>query len=169
MPWASMTARICGKCVGQWANGELCGERAYALLELSQISRAQGIRLRDDRNQIDARAETFHNLNIKRLERVTSRANEVQASMHSQIDLLGPTRLLLLQHVALMLIVKKLDDGLPAVPIVHVVAETWRIDDGESDFEELLFQLRLGDLDLHRLVDLLGVAAAVVGVVLDGG
>ncbi len=35
--------------------------------------------------------------------------------------------------------------------------------------EELLLQLGLGDLDLDRLVDLLLVAALVVGVVLDGG
>lgn len=35
--------------------------------------------------------------------------------------------------------------------------------------EELLFELGLGDLDLDGLVDLLGVTAAVVGVVLDGG
>ena len=34
--------------------------------------------------------------------------------------------------------------------------------------EELLLQLGLGDLDLDRLVDLLLVAAPVVGVVLDG-
>ena len=35
--------------------------------------------------------------------------------------------------------------------------------------EELLLQLSLGDLDLDGLVDLLLVAALVVGVVLDGG
>ena len=34
--------------------------------------------------------------------------------------------------------------------------------------EELLLQLSLGDLDLDSLVDLLRMAAAVVGVVLDG-
>ena len=35
--------------------------------------------------------------------------------------------------------------------------------------EKLLLQLGLGDLDFNGLVDLLGVTAAVVGVVLDGG
>ena len=35
--------------------------------------------------------------------------------------------------------------------------------------EELLLQLGLGDLDLDGLVDLLLVAALVVGIVLDGG
>lgn len=36
-------------------------------------------------------------------------------------------------------------------------------------FEELLLKLGLGDLNLDSLVDLLCVATAVVGVVLDGG
>lgn len=41
---------------------------------------------------------------------------------------------------------------------------------GESlTFEELLLQLRLGDFDFHRSVNLLLVTALVVGVVLDGG
>lgn len=35
-------------------------------------------------------------------------------------------------------------------------------------FEELLFQLSLGDLDLDRLVDLLCMSLFVIGVVLDG-
>jgi hypothetical protein len=36
-------------------------------------------------------------------------------------------------------------------------------------FEELLLELRLGNLNLHCLVDLLVVAALVVRVILDGG
>ena len=36
-------------------------------------------------------------------------------------------------------------------------------------FEELLFQLSLGDLNLDRLVDLLSMSPFVIGVVLDGG
>jgi hypothetical protein len=36
-------------------------------------------------------------------------------------------------------------------------------------FEELLFKLRLCDLDLHSLINLLGMAAFVVGVVLNRG
>jgi hypothetical protein len=35
--------------------------------------------------------------------------------------------------------------------------------------EELLLQLGLGDLDFDSLVNLLGMTATVVGVVLDGG
>ena len=95
--------------------------------------------------------------------------DEVQAGVHSQIDLLRPAWLLLLQHIALMLVIQELNDRLPAVPVVHVVTKTWCIDDGQSDLEELLLQLCFGDFDFDSLVDLLGVAAAMIGVVLDGG
>jgi hypothetical protein len=36
-------------------------------------------------------------------------------------------------------------------------------------FEELLFQLGLGNLDLNGLVNLLGMSLLVVGIVFDGG
>ena len=163
-----MTARICGRYY-QHLRGEFSARLTYPLLELGKIGWAQGVCLCHYWDKVDARAETLHDLNVQRLESVASRADEVQASMHSQVDLLRSARLLLLQHVALMLIIQELNDRLPAVPVVHVVTETWGIDDRESDFEELLFQLRFGDLDLDGLVDLLGVAATVVGVVLDGG
>jgi hypothetical protein len=126
---------------------------------------------------------------------VAGRANEVQAGVHTEIDLLGSARLLLLEHVALMLVVKELDDRLPRVAVVHVVAETRGVNNRKADcvpllasnpsyaafyiqlhicvraltLEELLLELGLGDLDLDGLVDLLCVTAAVVGVVLDGG
>ena len=141
----------------------------HALLESRKINWGKGIRLRNDRDEVHARTETLHNLDIQRLECVTGGSNEVETCMHPQIDLLGPARLLLLQHVALVLVIEELNDGLPAVPVVHVVAKARRIDDGQSDLEELLLELCLGDLDLDGLIDLLGVAATVVGVVLDGG
>ena len=140
----------------------------YSLLELGQVCWREGVRLGHHRDQIDARAQPLHDLNVQRLQRVPRRSDKVQTRVHSQIDLLRASWLLLLQHVALVLIVQELDDRLPRVPVVHIVPESGGVDDGEAHFEELLLQLGLGDLDLDRLVDLLGVAAAVVGVVLDG-
>jgi hypothetical protein len=141
----------------------------YALLELGQIGWAQCICLGNDWDEIDAGAETLHDFDIQWLEGVAGGTNEVQARMHSQVDLLRPAWLLLLQHVALVLVIQELNDWLPAVPIVHVVAKAWGVDDGQSDLKELLFQLCLGDLNLDSLVNLLGVTAAMVCVVLDGG
>jgi hypothetical protein len=49
----------------------------YTLLELGQVSRAERISLGDNRDQVHARAESLHDLNVKRLEGVAGRANEV--------------------------------------------------------------------------------------------
>lgn len=120
-------------------------------------------------------------------------ADEVQAGVHTEVDLVLAARLLLLEHVGFMLIVEELDDGHPRIAVVDVIAKARGVDHGEADwvlvsggsgkeskkssrlrvtartFEELLLQLGLGDLDLDRLVDLLLMPALVVGIVLDGG
>lgn len=85
----------------------------YPLLELGKIGRCEGVGLRDHRDQVDTSAELLHDLDIERLEAVASGANEVQACVHTEINLLSTARLLLLEHVALMLVVKELNDWLP--------------------------------------------------------
>jgi hypothetical protein len=41
--------------------------------------------------------------------------------------------LLLLEHVGFVLVIEKLDNWHPRVAIVHVISETGRIDDGQSN------------------------------------
>ena len=84
-----------------------------SLLELGQIRGAEGIGLGNNGNQVDSGAEPLHHLNIKRLECVAGRADEVQACVHTEVDLVLTAGLLLLKHVGLVLIVQKLDNGLP--------------------------------------------------------
>ena len=84
-----------------------------------------------------------------------------------------------------MLVVQELDDGLPGVAVVHVVAKAGCIDDCKSDcgalverqnirciiytLEELLLQFCLCDFNLDSFVDLLCVPSLVIGIVLDRG
>ena len=96
---------------------------------------------------------------------MTRRADEVQARVDAQVGLLVPLRLLLLAHVRFVLVVNEVDNGVPAVPVVHIVAKARRVDDGELDLEGLLLELGLDNLDLGELVELLLVA---LGVVLGG-
>lgn len=97
-----------------------------------------------------------------------SGTDEVKACMHAQIDLVGAAWLLLLQHIALVLVVEEFDDGLPAIAVVDVVAEPGSVDNGQAHLEKFLLQFGLGDLNFDRLVNLLGMAAAVIGVILNG-
>lgn len=85
----------------------------YALLEPSQVGRAEGVSLGDDGNQVDTRTEALHDLNIERLERVTGRSDEIQAGVHTEVDLVISAGLLLLEHVGLVLVIEELDDGHP--------------------------------------------------------
>lgn len=156
----------------------------YPLLEPRKVRGAQCVGLGHDGNQVDACAELLHNLNVERLQRVARRADEVEAGVDTEVDLVSTARLLLLQHVRLVLVVEELDDGLPRVAVVDVVSESRRVDDGKADWsrqsgpkgischtvhtlEELLLELGLGDFNLDRLVHLLVVSSLVVGIVLD--
>lgn len=105
----------------------------YALLERGQVSRAESISLGNHWNQVDARAESLHNLDVERLQGVTGGADEVQASVDTEVDLVISAGLLLLQHVGLVLVVKELDDWHPGVAVVDIVAEARGVDDGQAD------------------------------------
>jgi len=64
---------------------------------------------------------------------MAGRPDEVQAGVHTEVDLVGTARLLLLQHIGLMLVVQELDNGLPRIAIVDIVAEARCINNGQAD------------------------------------
>jgi len=67
--------------------------------------------------------------------------DEVQASVDTKITLLAALRLLLLNHVHLMLVVNEVDDGRPRVAVVDIVIETRGINYGELGLELFLLEL----------------------------
>ena len=174
-----MTCRICRRrSVSAEIRSKL--RDTYALLESVQVVLGESIGLGNDGDEVDAGAQTLHDLNVERLEtaqpsatgprapqcssnsRVARRADKVQARVHAEVDLLLALRLLLLAHVRLVLVVDEVDDGRPRVAVVDVVAEAGRVDHGQLRLELLLLELGLDDLDLGQLVELLLVPLAVV-------
>lgn len=109
---------------------------AYPGLELCKIDGAQSVGLCNDGNEVDTGAETLHDFNVKRLERVAGGADEVETSVDTEVNLLATTGLLLLQHVRLVLVVEELDDGLPRVAVVDIVAKARGVDDGKADWRQ---------------------------------
>jgi hypothetical protein len=95
---------------------------------------AQGIGLGDNGDQVDTRAETLHDLNVEGLESVSSGANEVQAGVHTHVDLVCPAGLLLLEHVRLVLVIQEFDDRLPGVTVVDIVSEAGGVNNGQADY-----------------------------------
>ena len=61
-----------------------------------------------------------------------------------------------------MLIIHKINNWHPRIAVVHVVAETRSVDDGELNLELFLLKLSFDNLDFGKLVELLFVAATVV-------
>lgn len=59
---------------------------------------------------------------------MAGRSNKVKAGMDTEVNFGLSSRLLLLEHVRLMLVVKELYDRHPGVAIVYVVAEAGSID-----------------------------------------
>ncbi len=111
-------------------------ERTNPLLELGKVGRAEGISLGDDGDEVDPGAESLHDRDVKRLEGVAGRANEVETSVDSEVDLVLAAGLLLLQHVRLVLVIEELDDGHPRITVVDIVTESRGVDNGETDCEK---------------------------------
>lgn len=84
-----------------------------SLLESDKVRWAQSIRLCYNRNEVNTGTEAPHDFDVKRLECVTRRTDEVKACVDSKVDLVYSAWLLLLQHVRLVLIVQELDNGHP--------------------------------------------------------
>jgi len=55
--------------------------------------------------------------------RVAGCTDKVEASMHPEVRLVGPQRLLLLSHIGLVLVVDEVNDGGPRVAVVDVVTK----------------------------------------------
>lgn len=104
------------------------------MLELGQVSRAESISLGNDRNQIDTRAKSLHDFDVKRLEGVAGGTDKVQARMDTKINLILAARLLLLKHVRFVLVVEKFDNGHPGVAVVDIVTESGCVNDGQADY-----------------------------------
>lgn len=64
---------------------------------------------------------------------MAGRADEVQAGMNTQINLVLTAGLLLLKHVRLVLVVEELDDGLPRIAVVDIVTEAGGVNDSQSN------------------------------------
>lgn len=106
-----------------------------AMLEAGEIGRGQSIGLGDDWDQVDSGTQSLHDLDVQGLQCVSGGTDEVEADMNTEIDLVHSARLLLLEHIRLVLVIEEFDYRHPRVAIVHVVAEAGSVDDSEADWQ----------------------------------
>src|SRR5277367_817258 len=71
--------------------------------EFQEIGRGEGIGFGDDRDQVDARTQTFHDFNVKRTESMACGADKVETGMDSKVNFIVTFWLLFLTHVRFVL------------------------------------------------------------------
>lgn len=59
----------------------------YAVLELDEVGWRKGVSLGDNWNEVDTSTQALHDFNVERLKSVASWADEVQAGVDTEIDL----------------------------------------------------------------------------------
>lgn len=110
------------------------GKLSYPLLVTGEVGRTESVGLGDNGDQVNTGAQALHDLNIQGLQGVSSWADEVQAGVHTHVNLVRSAGLLLLQHVRLMLVVKELDNRLPGIAVVDVVTKSRGINNGQANY-----------------------------------
>ena len=61
-------------------------------------------------------------------------SDEVETCVHTEVNLVNTAGLLLLQHVRLMLIVQKFDDGHPGITVIDIVPKARSINDRQTNY-----------------------------------
>jgi len=70
-----------------------------SLLEDEEILWGQSVSLCDDWDEVDTRAKSLHDFDVEGLQGVACRADEVEASVDSEVNLVVAAWLLFLQHI----------------------------------------------------------------------
>jgi hypothetical protein len=113
----------------KYALGDL---NTYTLLEGGNLVIGEGVRLCDDGNEVDLGVQAAHNLNIERLERVTSWLNEVDASVDAVVHNVHAVDLVLGIQVCIKALLDVLNNRAPGVVVVDKVSETRGVNDSQA-------------------------------------
>lgn len=125
----------------------LKSECAYSLFEGDDLLICESIGLGDNRDQVDLGVQSTHDLNVERLERVTSGLNEVHAGMDTVVDDVHAIDLVLGIKISIEALLDVLDDGAPGLVVVDEITETGSIDDIQSETYAVLFNVCADGLD----------------------
>jgi hypothetical protein len=129
------------------------GDCTYSLLELGDLLISQSISLGNDWDQVDLGVQTAHDLNVERLKGVTSRLDEVDASMNAVVNDIHSVDLILRLEVCIESLLNVLNDWTPGVIIVNEVAKAGGVDDCQSESDAVLFDVGTDGLDGDGLWD----------------
>lgn len=102
------------------------------MFKSGQIGGAECVGFGHYGDEIDPGAQALHDFDVQWFEGMTSGPDKIKACVNTKIDLGFSTGLLFLQHIRLVLVVQKFDDGHPRIAIVHVVTKTRGINNRQT-------------------------------------
>ena len=103
----------------------------HSLLERQNFLVGQGIRLGDDGDQVDLGVKALHNLNIQRLEGVTSGLDEEHTSVNAVVDNVHPVNLILRIKISVESLLNVVHNRAPRLVVVNEIAETRCVDNSQ--------------------------------------
>jgi hypothetical protein len=123
----------------------------YTLLEGGNLIVGEGVGLGDHRNEVDLGVQTAHDLDIERLERVTSGLDEVDAGVDAVVDNVHAVHLVLGIQVGVETLLDVLGDWAPGVVVVDKVTETRSVDNGQAQADAVFLDICADCLDVDGL------------------
>lgn len=105
------------------------------------------ISLGDDWDEVDLGVQSTHDLDVERLERVTSGLNEVHTGMDTVVDNVHAVDLVLGIKISIEALLDVLDNGAPGFVVVDEVTETRSVDNIQSETYAILLNVCADGLD----------------------
>lgn len=126
---------------------------SYSLLEHGYLLVCQGVRLSDDWDQVDLGVQSSHDLNVEWLQRVACRLNEIDTCMNTVVDDVHAVDLILCLEICIESLLNVLNDWSPGIVVVDKITKAGCVDNGQSESDTVLFNIRADRLYGYSLWD----------------
>lgn len=126
---------------------------SHSLLEHGDFLISESVSFGDDRDKVDFRVKSSHNFDIKRLQGVTCRLDEINASMNTIVNNVHAIHLVLGLEVCIKSLFDVLNDRPPGVIVVDKVAKARCIDNSQPQSNTVLFNVGTDGLYRYSLWD----------------
>ena len=126
-------------------------EATYTLLEGGNLVVGKSVGLGNDRDKVDLGVQAAHDLDIKRLERVTSRLNEIDTGVDTVVDNVHAVDLVLGIQVSIEALLDVLNDGAPGVVVVDKVTKAGSVNDSQAQANSVFLDIGADGLNVDSL------------------
>lgn len=113
----------------------------YTLFECRDLLVGKCVRFGNDGNQVDLSVKSAHNFDIQWLQRVASWLHEVDTGVHAIVDDVHPVHLVLSVEVSIKALFDVLNDWSPRVIVVHEIAKSRGIYNGQTKAHAVLLDI----------------------------